>query len=365
MSTQEADRPAVSSPEVATGWRNRPWRDRLTDLTLWRWLAISVWLGVVIWHLAVLGLAFDRTRLLLLLCTGLAAACIGKRNVLTVLVDWLPFAAILLLYDFTRNIAQWMDMPTQWALAIDFDQALFGVNPTAWLQSQLKQEQPPWWEVITSVVYMSYFIVPYAAAAVLWLRNRHVWRRYAAGFLLLTFLALVGYTLVPAAPPWAAAQCNAVEVQDHPRHPSCMDRAPYEGGGMLGEVDPHHEGAEPYVQRISARGWEVLDIHAASSLLKLGQAKANLVAAIPSLHAGLTMFLALFMWPRVRALGRTLFLGYAFAMAFTLVYTAEHYVFDIVLGWGLAALVIVVVNVVDRRMLARRIRPQAPETVSL
>jgi membrane-associated phospholipid phosphatase len=134
---------------------------------------------------------------------------------------------------------------------------------------------------------------------------------------------------------------------------------------MLGEVDPHHEGAEPYVQRISARGWEVLDIHAASSLLKLGQAKANLVAAIPSLHAGLTMFLALFMWPRVRALGRTLFLGYALAMAFTLVYTAEHYVFDIVLGWGLAALVIVIVNVVDRRMLARRIRPQAPETVSL
>ncbi|OZG26024.1 inositol phosphorylceramide synthase [Williamsia sp. 1138] len=365
MSTQEADRPAVSPPEVTTGWRERSWRGRLTDLTLWRWVAISVWLGVVIWHLAVLGLAFDRTRLLLLLCTGLAAACIGKRNVLTVVVDWLPFAAILLLYDFTRNIAQWMDMPTQWALAIDFDQALFGVNPTAWLQSQLKQEQPPWWEVITSVVYMSYFIVPYAAAAVLWLRNRHVWRRYAAGFLLLTFLALVGYTLVPAAPPWAAAQCNAVEVQDHPRHPSCMDRAPYEGGGMLGEVNPHHEGAEPYVQRISARGWEVLDIHAASSLLKLGQAKANLVAAVPSLHAGLTMFLALFMWPRVRALGRTLFLGYALAMAFTLVYTAEHYVFDIVLGWGLAALVIVIVNVVDRRMLARRIRPQAPETVSL
>lgn len=365
MSTQEADRSDVSDPlSSAPSDADRGWRSWLTDLRVWRWVAITAWVGVVVWHLLVLGLAFDRTRLLLLLCTGLAAACIGRRNVLTVVIDWLPFAAILLLYDFTRNIAQWMDMPTQWALAIDFDHALFGVNPTVWLQSHLKQENPPWWEVITSVVYMSYFIVPYAAAAVLWLRNRHVWRRYAAGFLLLTFLALIGYTLVPAAPPWAAGQCNASEVQDHPRHPSCMDRAPYEGGGMLGQVTPEHEGAAPYVQRISARGWEKLDIHAASSLLRLGQAKANLVAAVPSLHAGLTMFLALFMWPRVRALGRTLFVGYALAMAFTLVYTAEHYVFDIVLGWALAALVIVIVNVGDRYLTRRKDREPEPAGVA-
>jgi membrane-associated phospholipid phosphatase len=68
----------------------------------------------------------------------------------------------------------------------------------------------------------------------------------------------------------------------------------------------------------------------------------------------LTMLLALFMWPRVKALGRTLFMGYALAMAFTLVYTAEHYVFDIILGWGLAAFVILVANIVDKRWLTPR-----------
>lgn len=362
MSTQEADRSDVAitgGPPADRSWRTRLGdvrRIRLTDLRLWRAIALAVWLAVVIWHIAYLGLAFDRTRLLLLLCAGLAAASIGRRRVITVVIDWLPFALILLLYDFTRNIAQWLDRPTQWALAVDFDHWMFGVNPTAFLQTHLKQAEPPWWEVITSVVYMSYFIVPYAAAALLWLRDRHAWRRYAVGFLLTTFLALVGYTLVPAAPPWAAAQCSAAEVSDNPRHPDCMDRAPYEGGGMLGEVRPEHEGAQPYVERISARGWDVLDIHAASGLLRLGQAKANLVAAIPSLHAGLTMFLALFMWPRVGALARTLFVGYAFAMAFTLVYTAEHFVIDILLGWGLAVFAVIAVGWGDKYLAARKMK---------
>jgi hypothetical protein len=363
MSTQQVERSGAASESTA---------DRLPDQLLmpwwrssrvWRWIATTLWLGVVVAHLIFLGLAFDRTRLILLMCLGLAAASIGRRRVTTVIIDWLPFAGILLLYDFTRNIAQWMGMPTHWSLAADFDHIMFGVNPTVWLQAHLKQPDAPWWEVVTSVVYMSYFIIPYAAAAVLWLRNRHAWRRYAAGFLIMTFVALVGYTLLPAAPPWAAARCTSEQVADHPRAPECMNQLYADGGGLLGKLEPQNAGAQPYVERISARGWEVLDIHAASNLLQLGQAKANLVAAIPSLHAGLTMFLALFMWPRVRALGRTLFLGYAVAMAFTLVYTAEHYVLDIFLGWGLAAAVVVGVGVVDKRSIARRNRSPVPQSL--
>ena len=99
----------------------------------------------------------------------------------------------------------------------------------------------------------------------------------------------------------------------------------------------------------------------ASNLIEVGQGKANLVAAIPSLHAGLTMLLALFMWPRVKALGKTLFMGYAFAMAFTLVYTAEHYVFDVLLGWALAATVIAVYTLIDRRFILPRQRRRAEQ----
>ncbi|WP_372631962.1 phosphatase PAP2 family protein [Gordonia jinghuaiqii] len=326
------------------------------DLTTVRRIAIGAWFVLIALHIAFEGLAFDRTRLIILLCLGLAAACIGRRKFITILTDWAPFALILILYDWTRDVARVVDMPTHWHLAIDFDAFLTGgVNPTAWLQEHLKQASPPWWEVIISVVYMSYFIVPYAVAAVLWLKDRTAWRRYAACFVATTFLALVGYTLVPGAPPWAAARCTAAEVHDYPRDPICMySPEAKEPGGLLGELDTDHPGANPYVERISARGWGYLNIHAASNLVEVGQGKSNLVAAIPSLHAGLTMLLALFMWPRVKALGKTLFMGYALAMAFALVYTAEHYIFDIVLGWALAAAVVATYRIVDRKWLIPR-----------
>ncbi|WP_374193924.1 phosphatase PAP2 family protein [Gordonia sp. SCSIO 19800] len=333
------------------------------DLTMVRRIAIGAWIVLMAVHVALYGLAFDRTRLIILMCLGLAAACIGRRKFITILIDWAPFALILILYDWTRDVARIVDMPTHWHLAIDFDAWLTGgVNPTAWLQENLKQASPPWWEVIVSIVYMSYFIIPYAVAAVLWLKDRAAWRRYAACFVATTFLALVGYTLVPGAPPWAAARCTAAEVQDFPRDPICMySPEAQEPGGLLGPLDNEYPDANPYVERISARGWGYLNIHAASNLVEVGQGKSNLVAAIPSLHAGLTMLLALFMWPRVKALGKTLFMGYALAMAFALVYTAEHYIFDIVLGWLLAAAVVATYQIIDRKILIPRQRRRAAE----
>lgn len=332
------------------------------DLKWVRRALLLVWGVAVAFEIAANGLAIDRTRLILFLAFGMAAATIGRRRAITVLIDWLPFVLILMLYDWTRNIAVWLGMPTHWHLAPDVDRWMFGVNPTVWLQAELKLPAPPWWEVIVSVVYMSYFIIPYATAAVLWVKNRATWRRFAVCFIATSFIGLIGYTLVPAAPPWAAALCTSADVKDYPHDPDCM----YSGArqvddNLLGQVDPKHEGAAPYVERISTRGWGVLRVEVAGQLIKSGQGKANLVAAIPSLHAGLTMMLALFMWPRTKALGRTLFTGYAFAMAFALVYTAEHYVFDIILGWLLAALVVGTVTYVDRRYIQPRNERRAAE----
>ena len=68
------------------------------------------------------------------------------------------------------------------------------------------------------------------------------------------------------------------------------------------------------------------------------------MAAIPSLHAGLTAAIAAFLWTRVGRRWRPLLVTYVLVMAFTLVYTAEHYVVDILLGWVLAAIVMVAIN---------------------
>jgi hypothetical protein len=59
------------------------------------------------------------------------------------------------------------------------------------------------------------------------------------------------------------------------------------------------------------------------------------VGALPSLHAAWPFLLLLFFWP-VAGRWRALLVAYAFAMALTLVYSADHFVFDILLGWAYA-----------------------------
>jgi hypothetical protein len=98
-------------------------------------------------------------------------------------------------------------------------------------------------------------------------------------------------------------------------------------------------GANPYIERISGRGWSALHLSSAKSLLDKGQATVDLVAAVPSLHAGGTMLFAIFMWRRVRKWWKPLLVGYVGFMSFTLIYSAEHYMADILAGWLAAALV--------------------------
>ncbi|MCZ8378909.1 phosphatase PAP2 family protein [Mycobacterium sp. CPCC 205372] len=343
---------------------------RARRLRIMRWVAVGVWAAVVVYRTVTDGFAFNRELLLLYIATGLLAASIGRgRRMLYVLRDWLPFAVVLLAYDLSRGAATLVGRPTLWHWPADADRWMFfGTMPTVWLQEQLKQPTPPWWEVILSSVYMSFFILPYVVAAVLWLRNRDEWKAFVRMFVGLNFAALIVYVLVPAAPPWAAARCTPADVSGGPSDPRCMFRSArgVPDGGVLGAMQSSQDGAHPWVERIVGRGWGALDLHSATALLDAGQASVNLVAAIPSLHAGMTAAIAAFLWHRVHRGWRPLLVAYVLVMAFTLVYTAEHYVVDILLGWAFAALVIFALNRFDtwrRRRACRSTRPEAGEHI--
>lgn len=330
------ERPVADEAAVEEPARGR----RLTWL---RRIAILTWAVVIVYRTATDGFAFNRELLLLYICTGLAAASIGQgKRVLYVVRDWLPFALVLIAYDLSRGAASLVGRPTLWHWQADADRWMFfGTMPTVWLQEQLKLPHPPWWEVIISTVYMSFFILPYVIAGVLWLRNRDEWKAFVRLFVGLSFAALVIYALLPAAPPWAAARCTADDVAGGPSGPKCMFR-PARGvpdGGLLGAMQSTRDGANEWVERIVGRGWGKLNLHSATALLDQGQASVNLVAAIPSLHAGLSLALAIFLWRRVNRRWQPLLVAYVLTMAFTLVYSAEHYVVDILLGWALAIIV--------------------------
>ena len=61
----------------------------------------------------------------------------------------------------------------------------------------------------------------------------------------------------------------------------------------------------------------------------------------------------LFFWPTGSSRVRGVCLAYALAMSLTLVYTAEHYVADVIAGWAYAAAAYLLV---DRASAARRAR---------
>ncbi|WP_026189173.1 phosphatase PAP2 family protein [Salinispora mooreana] len=245
------------------------------------------------------------------------------RSHLAFVRDWAPVLLILLVYNISRGYADGLSAPHAIEL-VRADQWLFGWLlggdvPTVWLQRHLWQPgSVQWWEVAVSLIYFSHFLAVPAAAVMLWVRSRQRWKRYMWRWIVLTLAGLATYFAYPAAPPWWAAQ---------PQHGSLI--AP--------------------VERISTNGWEALGLHSAGNALNAMQVEAsNPVAAMPSLHTAYALLVIAFFLPTVQRRWWPLLLAYPLAMAFTLVYTAEHYVIDILAGWTYVGVTFIVVGRVER-----------------
>src|SRR6202035_5931053 len=105
---------------------------------------------------------------------------------------------LLVVYDLSRGAAMLLGAPTLCLFQPQADRWLFfGTVPTVWLQERIKMPQPPWGEVIISSIYMSFFILPYAVAGVLWLYNRTDWAAFVRRFVALSFAAVAVYVVLP------------------------------------------------------------------------------------------------------------------------------------------------------------------------
>jgi membrane-associated phospholipid phosphatase len=257
--------------------------------------------ALVLWS-AHYGVPVQRELVIAWTCGALVCISLGRpwRQILQLVLDWLPIVLVLAAYDFSRGAADSLGIGVHVQPMIDFDRAVFfGQTPTEWLQARLYHPGVvEWWDVAFALVYTSYFIVPFAVAGVLWARDRLAFLRFTRRLVTLAIAGLATYVAFPAAPPWMAAEM-----------------------GLL-----HH------VHRTVSDGWSVLGVGTAG-LFSEGQAVANSVAAVPSLHSAFTALVAIFLWPRVRPVLRPLLALYPLAMALTLVATGEHYFFDVLLGW--------------------------------
>jgi membrane-associated phospholipid phosphatase len=294
-----------------------------------RWamaVGATAYLGLTALFVTVVGVPGERVTLLFwqwegsLMLNWQASA----RHHVEVLRAWGPAALVLVGWMYTRSIADNLGMPIHVWMPIHVDSGLgHGRLPTERLQAALcgadcgDPSTARWYDTIFTATYFTHFVCGIAIAVVLWLRNRDAWAAWMRRYLWFNVGGLAIYVLYPMVPPWMASQDGQVV---------------------------------PAVTRLTGRGGSVLNDHLASLVfLPVG----NDVAAMPSLHAGTALLVALFGIRWLTHPARWLLLAYPLTMGTGLVYLGEHYVVDVVAGFALAAVVSWGCEVVERRRARR------------
>lgn len=278
-----------------------------------RTIAVTAWLVAFIVSASSTG--FPTRRVGVLIWIALAIVALGierpRATLRSFATMWIPLFAALATYDLLRGAsddAQQVSAHTWPHLHLDVWVG-GGRTPTEHLQDRFwTAGATNWWDFAAWAVYQSHFLVPLLVAALMWGFRHHLAERYVLGLVALSWLALLTYWQYPAQPPWMVSR-----------------------DGVIGDLD-----------RIVPQVWNDVGIERAARVFTTARHDSNRysnpVAALPSLHAAFPMLIAAFLWGMRRWLD-VLLAAYTLAMAVTLVYTGEHFTFDILLGWAFALLV--------------------------
>jgi hypothetical protein len=234
------------------------------------------------------------------------------------IVDWLPFIAALTVYDLLRGIADGRLLPAHARPQMWIDKYVFGFGtvPTVFLQRHLWDPvRLHWYDYATWGVYITHFFATPLLAVGLWVWAPARFRRFTVLVVAVSFAAMVTYVVYPAMPPWLASDTHVLPPL----------------GRIVGVVTAQL----PYLD--------------GRSLYESGTSWSNDIAAMPSLHEGLALLFSITLWPLVGRVVRVVLVLYPLAMAFALVYSAEHYVVEVVLGCVYAVGVIKLVDATQRR----------------
>ena len=241
-----------------------------------RWVAPTLYLAALSAYMWREGIPVGRERLLIWIVLGLLALSTANLGgwVRGVVLEWLPFALLLAVYDLLRGHADGLLFSTWYRPQLEADAFLFGGNvPTVWLQDRIwhGSDSVRWYDLVAWAVYVSYFVATYLVAGLLWFFARARFRRYVACVVLLAGMAFATFALFPAAPPWLASD--------------------------VGELDPTTRLIGPISGDIPFLSFSF------EGLYERGSEYANPVAAVPSLHAAYTLLITLFLWRSAPRLG--------------------------------------------------------------
>jgi hypothetical protein len=180
-----------------------------------------------------------------------------------------------------------------------FEERVFGVLPTVWLQDKLGcRGETRWFDYLFAVLHSTFFLIPLLTPFLVWKHSGPTaMRRAVSGFAVLTTAGYLTYVLWPLTPPWMQALEGGVPPLDR-----CMFRA-------LRDIMP---------------GFLV------------GNFSMSPRAAMPSLHAAVPMLMTLVL-ARELGLRRSWWtLPVLAGISFEILYGGEHYAMDVLVGYFFA-----------------------------
>lgn len=211
--------------------------------------------------------------------------------------DWSVPIILLLSYDYLRGLVPMLTQGVNIYPMINFDKEVFGSLPTNNLQSLLYTDGVVrWYDYLGTGLYMSHFIAPMIFGFIFWNSDKKIFKRYFLALLLLSYAGFATYIIFPAMPPWMAAQ-----------------------KGIIPEVFK-------VMDKVFVNLPQSIDLPSVYKFVG-----ANLVAAVPSLHAAYPLLTLFFLVKKFKKKGLFI-LPYVLGIWFSIVYFGEHYVFDIVVG---------------------------------
>src|SRR5436305_8853599 len=140
---------------------------RITSSRSLRILVPALYVAATVALFAALGIPYQRDILTLWVMLGLLCFSLAdlRGSVRGIVIELLPFVAILIAYDSLRGTAGRL-FAVHYLPQLDVDRWLFaGSTPTVWLQHRLWHGQVLWYDVVLWCVYLTHFFATPALAA--------------------------------------------------------------------------------------------------------------------------------------------------------------------------------------------------------
>jgi hypothetical protein len=228
------------------------------------------------------------------------------------------FIIYWIIYDSMRILPNYEVSPVRIQEPYLLEKSLFGISINDLIYTPNEYfdlVQTRFLDIVSGLFYLNWVPVPLAFGVYLYYKNKQLFTQYSLVFLFTNLLGFVIYYIYPAAPPWY--------------------------------VDLHGFELHLGVQGNSAGLARFDEITGIPVFASLYNKNANVLAAIPSLHAAYPVIVLYYGIRNKLVWFNLLFVLFMLGIWFSAVYSGHHYIIDVVLG---AVVAVVTIGLFDLLM---------------